>query len=87
MVGLLLLVPMSKVAGCLAVVEGDSHLSAHKSRRSILITGVPGTYPAEVIIIGSGLIITNAAKIDVGMALVVMIFDRSLPRLRYLDEI
>ena len=85
--GLPLLAPMSEVAGRLSVIEGAAHLSAHQGGRGVLISGVPGVDPADIVIIGGGVVGTNAAKMAVGMGAKVMIFDRSLPRLRYLDDL
>ena len=85
--GLPLLAPMSEVAGRLAVVEGASHLKANAGGRGILISGVPGTAPAEVVIIGGGVVGVNAAKMAVGLGARVTVFDRSVSRLRYLSDI
>jgi alanine dehydrogenase len=85
--GLPLLAPMSEVAGRLAMIEGASHLKANAGGRGVLISGVPGTDPAEVVVIGGGVVGTNAAKMAVGLGARVTVFDRSLPRLRYLADI
>ena len=85
--GLPLLAPMSEIAGRLAVIEGATHLKANAGGRGILISGVPGTAPAEVVVIGGGVVGMNAAKMAVGMGARVTIFDRSVPRLRYLLDI
>ena len=85
--GLPLLAPMSEVAGRLSVIEGASHLKAPNGGEGILISGVPGTSAAYVVIIGGGVVGVNAAKMAVGMGARVTIFDRSLPRLRYLSDI
>jgi alanine dehydrogenase len=85
--GLPLLAPMSEVAGRLAVIEGASHLKANNGGRGVLISGVPGTEPAEIMIIGGGVVGMNAAKIAIGLGARVSVFDRSLPRLRYLSDI
>ena len=85
--GLPLLAPMSEVAGRLSVIEGAAHLKAHEGGRGILISGVPGTKPADVVIIGGGVVGTNAARLAIGMGARVTIFDRSVPRLRYLSDI
>ena len=84
--GLPLLAPMSEVAGRLAVIEGASHLKANAGGRGILISGVPGTSSAEVIIIGGGVVGLNAAKMAVGLGARVTVLDRSVPRLRYLSD-
>ena len=85
--GLPLLAPMSEVAGRLAVIEGSSHLKSSFGGRGILISGVPGTAPAEVVIIGGGVVGVNAAKMAVGLGARVTVFDRSVARLRYLSDI
>ena len=85
--GLPLLAPMSEVAGRLAVIEGASHLKANAGGRGILISGVPGTKPAEVVVIGGGVVGVNAAKMAVGLGARVTVFDHSVPRLRYLSDI
>lgn len=85
--GLPLLAPMSEVAGRLAVIEGASHLKANVGGRGILISGVPGIAPAEVVVIGGGVVGLNAAKMAVGLGARVTVFDRSVPRLRYLSDI
>ena len=85
--GLPLLAPMSEVAGRLAVIEGATHLKANAGGRGILISGVPGTAPAEVVVIGGGVVGMNATKMAVGMGARVIVFDRSVPRLRYLSDI
>ncbi|MEC7094812.1 MAG: alanine dehydrogenase [Pseudomonadota bacterium] len=85
--GLPLLAPMSEVAGRLAVIEGASNLKASAGGRGLLISGVPGTSPAEVVVIGGGVVGTNAAKMAVGLGARVTILDRSVPRLRQLDDI
>ena len=81
--GLPLLAPMSEVAGRLSVIEGAAHLKANAGGRGVLISGVPGTEPANVVIIGGGVVGVNAAKMAVGMGANVTILDMSLPRLRY----
>ena len=85
--GLPLLAPMSEVAGRLAVIEGASNLKANVGGRGVLISGVPGTSPAEVLVVGGGVVGINAAKMAVGLGARVTVFDRSLPRLRYLSDI
>jgi len=85
--GLPLLAPMSEVAGRLAVIEGASHLKANAGGRGVLISGVPGTAAAEVIVIGGGVVGMNAAKMAVGLGARVTVFDKSLPRLRYLADV
>jgi len=85
--GLPLLAPMSEVAGRLAVIEGASNLKASAGGRGLLISGVPGTAPAEVVVIGGGVVGINAAKMAVGLGARVTVLDRSVPRLRELSDI
>ena len=85
--GLPLLAPMSEVAGRLSVIEAAACLRAHEGGRGLLVSGVPGTKAADVVIIGGGIVGANAARLAVGMGARVTIFDLSLPRLRYLSDI
>ncbi len=82
-----LLVPMSEVAGRMAVQEGAKYLEKPLKGRGILLGGVPGVRPAKVLILGGGVVGTNAAKMAAGMGADVTIMDLSLPRLRYLDDV
>ncbi len=82
-----LLVPMSEVAGRMAVQEGAKYLEKAQGGRGILLGGVPGVEPAVVTIIGGGMVGTNAAHIAAGLGANVYILDTNLSRLRYLDEI
>lgn len=82
-----LLIPMSEVAGRMAIQEGAKYLEKPQQGRGILLGGVPGVRPAKVLILGGGIVGTNAAKIASGMGADVTIMDISLPRLRYLDDI
>jgi len=82
-----LLVPMSEIAGCMAVQEGAKYLEKEKGGRGILLGGVPGVEPGRVTILGGGVVGTNAAKMAVGLGARVTLLDSSLPRLRYLDDI
>src|ERR1017187_7337778 len=82
-----LLTPMSEVAGGMAVQVGGPDLEKPNGGRGILLGGVPGTAPGNVVILGGGIVGTNAAKIAVGMGARVIIIDRSLNRLRELDDI
>jgi alanine dehydrogenase len=82
-----LLTPMSEVAGRMSVQVGAQYLEAQNGGRGILLSGVPGVAPANVTILGGGVVGTNAAKIALGMGATVTIIDRSLPRLRELDDI
>lgn len=82
-----LLTPMSEVAGRMSVQVGAQYLEAPNGGRGVLLGGVPGVHPANVVIIGGGVVGTNAAKIAVGMGAHVIIIDRNLDRLRQLDDI
>ncbi|SDK59136.1 alanine dehydrogenase [Maridesulfovibrio ferrireducens] len=82
-----LLTPMSEVAGRMAAQEGALHLEKPKGGRGVLLGGVPGVAPANVMILGGGVVGTNAAKIAAGMGARVTIFDVSHSRLQYLDDI
>ena len=81
-----LLAPMSEVAGRLAIEAGALALRANTGGRGTLMGGVPGVLPARVVILGGGVVGTQAARMAVGLGATVEIFDRSLPRLRQLDE-
>lgn len=82
-----LLVPMSEVAGRMAIQEGAKYLEKPLKGRGILLGGVPGVMPAKVLILGGGVVGTNAAKIAAGMGADVVITDVNLNRLRYLDDV
>lgn len=82
-----LLTPMSEVAGRISVQVGAAYLESGKGGRGLLLGGVPGVPPAEVCILGGGIVGTNAAKIALGMGAKVTIVDRNLHRLRELDDI
>ncbi len=82
-----LLVPMSEVAGRMAIQEGAKYLEKPLKGRGILLGGVPGVRPAKVMILGGGVVGTNAAKMAAGMGADVTILDLNLPRLRYLDDV
>ncbi len=82
-----LLTPMSEVAGRMAVQVGAQYLEKPNGGRGILLGGVPGVAPANVVILGGGIVGTNAAKIALGMGAHVTIIDRNLNRLRELDDI
>jgi alanine dehydrogenase len=85
--GLPLLTPMSEVAGRMAIQVGAHYLEKIAGGRGILLGGVPGVPAARVVIIGGGVVGTNAAKIAVGMGAHVTIIDNNLDRLRELDDI
>jgi len=82
-----LLTPMSEVAGRMAVQVGAQYLEAPNGGRGILLGGVPGVAPANVTILGGGVVGHNAAKIAVGLGAHVTIIDKNLNRLRELDDI
>lgn len=82
-----LLTPMSEIAGRLATQIGANYLERPMGGRGVLLGGVPGVEPGEVIIIGGGIVGSNAAKIALGLGARVTIFDLSLDRLRYLDDV
>ncbi len=82
-----LLTPMSEVAGKLSAQEGAKFLEAPMGGRGVLMGGVPGTQPAEVLVIGGGVVGTAAATVAAGMGAQVTIADIDLDRLRYLDDV
>ena len=82
-----LLTPMSEVAGRMSIQEGAKYLEKPMEGRGILLGGVPGVTPAEVVVIGGGVVGTNAAKVAAGLGARVTIMDIHLDRLRYLDDI
>jgi alanine dehydrogenase len=83
--GLPLLAPMSEVAGRMAVQAGAHCLEIEQGGRGMLLGGVPGTLPAQVVVLGGGVVGTNAARVALGMEADVTIVDLSLPRLADLD--
>jgi alanine dehydrogenase len=85
--GLPLLAPMSEVAGRLAPQVGAWTLQKANGGRGVLLGGVPGVGPARVAVIGGGVVGTHAARIAAGMGADVTVLDRSLPRIRYLDDV
>ncbi len=85
--GLPLLTPMSEVAGRMSIQEGAKFLERPQEGRGILLSGVPGVAPAEVAILGGGVVGSNAAKVAAGLGASVRILDVNLDRLRYLDDI
>ncbi len=82
-----LLEPMSEVAGRLAVQEGSKYLEAPMGGRGVLLGGVPGVLPGEVVILGGGVVGINAAKIAAGLGAHVTMLDINIDRLRYLDDV
>ncbi|MCA3507674.1 MAG: alanine dehydrogenase [Rhodobacter sp.] len=85
--GLPLLAPMSEVAGRLAPQVGAWSLQKANGGRGVLLGGVPGVAPGKVVVIGGGVVGTHAARVAAGMGADVTVLDRSLPRLRYLDDV
>jgi alanine dehydrogenase len=85
--GLPLLTPMSEVAGRMSVQVGANYLESEKGGRGVLLGGVPGVPPANVCVIGGGVVGTNAAKMALGTGAKVTIVDLNLNRLRELDDI
>ena len=83
--GLPLLAPMSEVAGRMAIQAGAAHLEKSKGGMGLLLGGVPGVPPAHVVILGAGVVGTNALQMAVGMGARVSVFDRNIDRLRVLD--
>lgn len=81
------LIPMSEVAGRMSIQEGAKYLEEPMNGRGILLGGVPGVAPAEVVILGAGVVGTNACRIAAGMGANVIVLDVDLNRLRYLDDI
>ncbi len=82
-----LLTPMSEVAGKMSIQEGAKYLERPMMGRGILLGGVPGVEPAEVLILGGGIVGTSAAKVAAGLGARVLIADVNLDRLRYLDDV
>src|SRR5713226_9407410 len=82
-----LLTPMSEVAGRMSIQEGAKFLERPFDGRGILLGGVPGVLPANVVILGGGIVGANAAKVAAGLGANVTILDINLDRLRYLDDV
>lgn len=85
--GLPLLAPMSEVAGRLSPQVGAWTLQKANGGRGVLLGGVPGVGPGKVVVIGGGVVGTHAARVAAGMGADVTVLDKSLPRLRYLDDV
>ncbi|MBL8349328.1 MAG: alanine dehydrogenase [Burkholderiaceae bacterium] len=83
--GLPLLAPMSEVAGRMAVQAGATHLEKSHGGMGVLLGGVPGVAPAQVVILGAGVVGTNALQMAVGLGARVTVIDRNVDRLRQLD--
>ena len=82
-----LLTPMSEVAGRMAIQEGARHLEMAQGGMGVLLGGVPGVDPGTVLVIGGGIVGTNAAKMACGLGAKVYLLDTSLDRLRYLSDV
>jgi len=82
-----LLTPMSEIAGKMSIQEGAKYLEKPMMGRGILLGGVPGVAPAHVVVLGGGIVGTNAAKVAAGLGANVVIMDVNLERLRYLDDV
>src|SRR5205814_5284527 len=82
-----LLTPMSEIAGKMSIQEGAKYLEKPMMGRGILLGGVPGVAPAHVVILGAGIVGTNAAKVAAGLGANVALMDINLDRLRYLDDV
>ena len=82
-----LLIPMSEVAGRMSIHEGAKYLEKTFGGRGMLLGGVPGVLPAKVLILGGGIVGTEAAKMAAGLGADITIMDISLKRLRYLNDI
>ncbi len=85
--GLPLLVPMSEVAGRMAIQAGAHALEKAQGGSGVLLGGVPGVKPAEVLVIGGGTVGLNAARMAMGLGAHVTVLDRSMERLKYIDEL
>ena len=85
--GLPLLAPMSEVAGRLAIFSAAETLLKHNGGMGLLLSGVPGVNPARVVVLGGGVVGANAARMAVGLGAEVVVLDRSIPRMRELDDV
>ena len=82
-----LLIPMSEVAGRMSIQQGAKYLEKHNKGRGVLLGGVPGVPPANVVILGGGIVGTNAAKMAAGLGANVSIMDVNIARLRQLSDV
>ncbi len=82
-----LLIPMSEVAGRMSIQEGAKYLERPQMGRGILLGGVPGVAPANVLVLGAGSVGANAAKVAAGFGANIALLDTNLERLRYLDDV
>jgi alanine dehydrogenase len=78
---------MSEIAGKMSIQEGAKYLEKPMMGRGILLGGVPGVAPAHVVVLGGGIVGTNAAKVAAGLGANVVLMDINLDRLRYLDDV
>jgi alanine dehydrogenase len=85
--GLPLLAPMSEVAGRIGIFAAGETLLKHNGGMGLLLSGVPGVNPARVCVIGGGVVGVNAARMAVGLGGEVVVIERSIPRMRHLDDI
>jgi len=85
--GLPLLAPMSEVAGRIAVFSAAETLLKHNGGMGLLLCGVPGVPPARVVVLGGGVVGTNSARMAAGLGAEVIVLERSIPRMRELDDI
>jgi alanine dehydrogenase len=84
--GLPLLAPMSEVAGRIAVFSAGETLLKHNGGMGLLLPGVPGVPPARIVVLGGGVVGTNAARMAAGLGAEVVVLERSIPRMRVLDD-
>ena len=84
--GLPLLAPMSEVAGRIAVFSAGETLLKHNGGMGLLLSGVPGVPPARICVLGGGVVGTNAARMAAGLGAEVVVLERSIPRMRVLDD-
>ncbi len=85
--GLPLLAPMSEVAGRIAVFSAAETLLKHNGGMGLLLCGVPGVSPARVVVLGGGVVGTNSARMAMGLNAEVVVLERSIPRMREIDDI
>ena len=85
--GLPLLAPMSEVAGRIAVFSAAETLLKHNGGMGLLFCGVPGVAPARVLVLGGGVVGMNAARMAMGLGAEVVVLERSIPRMREIDEL
>ncbi|PVM73786.1 alanine dehydrogenase [Caulobacter radicis] len=85
--GLPLLAPMSEVAGRIAVFSAAETLLKHNGGMGLLLCGVPGVPPARVVVLGGGVVGSNAARMAAGLGAEVVVLERSIPRMRELDDL